>query len=230
MIMEYTSQEIIRNDILLKPTSTVCITGPSKCGKTYFVTDLLKKRQYMYQNGDYPKRILFCYAVQQPVYEELRNEVDNIQFHEGLPNIQTINQFSDEHHNLIILDDMMKEAVNDRSIEKLFTIGSHHHKLSVYFISQNLFEGGKHARTISLNTEYYIIFKNPRDGGQLSTLARQIGAQFSHAIVEAYKDITRRTPYGYLFLDMTQNCSEDMRIRTRIFPNEHTIIYRGKSY
>ena len=118
----------------------------------------------MYQNGNYPKRILFCYAVYQTAYEELRNEVDHIQFHEGLPDIQMINDFSDDQHNLIVLDDMMKEVLNTRSIEKLFTVGSHHKGLSVYFISQNLFEGGKHARTISLNTEYNVVFKNPRDG------------------------------------------------------------------
>ena len=220
---------LTRNDILIKPTSTICITGPSKCGKTFFVINLLKNRRTVYQNGDYPIRILFCYAVYQTAYEELRDEVDGIQFHEGLPDIQTVNQFADDRHNLIVLDDMMKEALNNRSIEKLFTVGSHHRKLSVCFISQNLFEGGKHARTISLNTEYYVVFKNPRDGGQLATLARQMGNHYPQAIVEAYNDITRRTPYGYLFLDMTQNCSEDLRIRTKIFPDEYTIVYKCKT-
>ena len=129
---------------------------------------------------------------------------------------------------MIVLDDMMREVVNAKNMEKLFTIGSHHLGLSVVFISQNLFECGKHSRSISLNMEYNVLFKNPRDGGQVATLARQTGKRFSAAIIEAYMDATNSTPHGYLFLDMTQNCLEDLRIRSKIFPEEHMLIYRVK--
>ena len=33
---------------------------------------------------------------------------------------------------------------------------------------------GKFSRTISLNTNYLILFKNPRDNNQISVLARQM--------------------------------------------------------
>ena len=46
--------------------------------------------------------------------------------------------------------------------------------MSVIFLTQNLFHKNKHMRTISLNAHYLVLFKNPRDVEQFTTLARQM--------------------------------------------------------
>ena len=56
----------------------------------------------------------------------------------------------------------------------LFTKGSHHRNLSVIYIVQNLFHQGKGNRSISLNSHYLVLFKNPRDKLQILTLAKQM--------------------------------------------------------
>jgi len=56
----------------------------------------------------------------------------------------------------------MSQVVDDKNILNLFTVGSHHRKNSVIFLTQNIYEKGKYARTISLNTHYFILFKNRR--------------------------------------------------------------------
>ena len=56
----------------------------------------------------------------------------------------------------------------------MFTQTSHHLPCFTIFVSQNIFPGGKEARTRSLNTHYYTILKIPRDKSQIEFLARQM--------------------------------------------------------
>ena len=55
-------------------------------------------------------------------------------------------------------------------------------------------------------------------------LARQVYPENSASLYKAYLDATQR-PHGYLFLDMSQDTDDRLRIRTDIFPTEQTIVY-----
>jgi len=79
-------------------------------------------------------------------------------------------------------------------------------------------------RTISLNAQYIVLFKNPRDNSQFTHLARQLHPHTSRFAVEAYKNATTE-PYGYLLVDLHSEQDEDLRLRTRIFPGERQIVY-----
>ena len=65
---------------------------------------------------------------------------------------------------------MMDEATQDKRISQLFTRGRHGN-LSVIYLTQNLFH--KNQREISLNSDYMVIFKNPRNKTQFRNLAKQ---------------------------------------------------------
>ena len=65
-------------------------------------------------------------------------------------------------------------VMNDSSMMKVFTERSHHQNISVIFMTQNIFHQGKTARTISLNTQYMVLFENARDPQQIKTLAKQM--------------------------------------------------------
>ena len=80
-------------------------------------------------------------------------------------------KFDGRRSTFLVLDDLMSETNDDAA--NLFTKGSHHRNVSVMFLTQNLFYKNRHMRTISLNEHYMILFKNPRDAGQFSILARQ---------------------------------------------------------
>jgi hypothetical protein len=71
----------------------------------------------------------------------------------------------------------------------------------VIFFTQNLFHRNNHVRTTNLNTHYIVLFKNPRDAGQVSTLARQMYPGKSKFVIEAYEDATKE-PNGYLLIDL----------------------------
>ena len=82
---------------------------------------------------------------------------------------------------------------------------------------------------ISLNANYIVIFKNPRDRAQIQHMARQVYPENSKFLQEAYHDATS-TPHGYLLLDLKQNTRESCRVRTSIFPDDdHQYVYVPKN-
>jgi len=78
--------------------------------------------------------------------------------------------FDGSESTLLILDDLMSET--NELVANVFTKISHHRNVSVVYLTQNLFDKNKYARTISLNAHYLVLFKNPRDATQFATLAK----------------------------------------------------------
>ena len=121
----------------------------------------------------------------------------------------------------------MTQCHSDERLTRLFSVGSHHRNLSVIFIIHNLFHYGKEMRTVSLNSHYIILFKNPRDRLQISTLARQMYPGQSQFLIEAFQNATQEA-YGYLLIDLKPTTNELHRIRTGILPNDTPIVYVQK--
>ena len=99
----------------------------------------------------------------------------------------------------------------------LFTRGSHHRGISVLYLTQNLFPPGKLSHTISLNSHYLVIFRNPRD-------SKQMFPGRTDYLMESFRDATSR-PYGYLVIDCHQLTCENMRLRMNILPGERQVAY-----
>jgi hypothetical protein len=203
-------------------TSIVC--GPSSSGKSFFVEKFINNIE---QLCDTPiKEIVWCYAIWQPLYTRLLKE-NKCKFIEGIPNIESIvsNDAGEPAPRLLVIDDLMREA--GHSVTDIFTKGSHHRNMSIIFISQNLFFKGKGSRDVSLNTQYFTVFKHPRDQSQFLYLARQVYPKCPQFLQEAYEDATEKA-HGYLLLDLKQATPDNVRFRTNIFPNEKLIIYQPR--
>ena len=113
------------------------------------------------------KRIVWCYANhQQDLFEELMKM--NVEYVEGILG-ELDKHFKKSKRTLIILDDLMNETTNSFKITKLFTRGCHDN-LSVIYLMQILFHKSQHA--LSLNSNYIVIFKKPRNNSQFATIAR----------------------------------------------------------
>lgn len=82
-------------------------------------------------------------------------------------------------------------------------------------LTQDVFHKGKYSRTISLNCNYLVLFKNPRDKLQMKVLAHQIFPSQKLFFLESFEDATK-DPNGYLILDLTPSCPDRYRGRTGI--------------
>ena len=142
---------------------TALVAGPTMCGKTHFVFKLIENADVMIDPP--PRRIVYCYGE----YQQLFDRYVDVDFRQGLPDLK---DFDGREPVLLIVDDLMNET--DKTVANLFTKGAHHRNISVVFLVQNLFHKNKYIRTISLNTHYMVLFKNPRDASQFANLARQM--------------------------------------------------------
>ena len=204
--------------------ATHMICGQSGAGKSVHVFNILKHMQIMFGNN-LPQKVKIYYGIWQPLYDEIMKSIPDISFQKDLPSLEDLNEFTDPKlHTLCILDDVMTTAVDSEVVELIFTRISHHRNLSCLYLAQNIFATGKRARTISLNTKYIHLFSSPRDQLQVKYLGRQLFPEKSQALVEAYQDCMME-PYGYLIIDLTVHTEYAHRLRTKIFPQENTIVY-----
>lgn len=93
----------------------------------------------------------------------------------------------------------------------------HHRNASIIFMVQNFFSKNKHMRTISLNAQYIMLFKNPCNNIQFAHLAKLVYPLNSCCVQNAYADTTREL-YGYMLLDLRSEQDEDLKLRMPIFP------------
>jgi len=201
---------------VFKHPYTMMVCGPSGSGKTCFVIKLLENAKEMIK--PLPSRIIWHYGQWQEIYDQMTD----VEFKQGPPSEEDIQTYQD---SLLIIDDLMSECATLSS--NIFTKFSHHLTISVIYILQNLFVQSKNQRSISLNSEYIVLFKNPRDFSQAVFLARQVSPYNNNLVLEAFLDATIK-PHSYLMFDFIQSTQETHRMRTNIFPGEKDFIYVKK--
>ncbi len=210
--------EVFQNYLFIHPFTCI-LSGPTGSGKTILLLEILRmKNDLIDKNID---KIVYCYAEDQPLFTEFKSEIE---FHKGLYEIE---RMSSSQVNLLIIDDLMDEASNDKSISQLFTRASHHKNISVFLLSQNMFLNGKFYRTMNLNTHYMIIFKNPRDKAQFKYLAREMFPENWKFLYDSYLDATRNG-HGYLFIDFKQQSNDILRVQTDITKDKRIVYIENK--
>ncbi|KAL5020747.1 hypothetical protein ScPMuIL_002169 [Solemya velum] len=102
-----------QKDFVFQHPLTCIVTGPTCCGKTYFLTELLQKIKSKIQLC--PQRIIWLYKRWQPLYDViLKTVVPKVEFIKGVPvNLEQDSFLNPAVRNLIVLDDMATETAKD---------------------------------------------------------------------------------------------------------------------
>ena len=206
-------------DVRFKAPANFYICGQSQCGKSFLVRSILNHLDELF--NPVPSKIVYCYGAYQSAFDDLMQNIPDITFVEGFPE-NLCDMIST--NSLVIVDDLMSQCSQNQIMSDLFTKWSHHKGVSVMYLTQNLFPPGKQSRTISLNSHYMIVFKNPRDSLGISTLARQMYPNNVNFLLQSFQDATKK-PYGYFLMDLHQPTPENMRLRTNILPDEQQVVY-----
>ena len=166
------------------PPCCVIITGPSECGKSYFLTNLILNiineydKIYIYSpslHQDLYQKLIKCFTNYIPIHiipnilneedidiviEEIVNKKD---FEKSITEIETFDNIEElkypqdyENNSIIILDDLNEKEINNDKIQAMFKRGRHNN-LSIIIISQDYYELPK--RTIRANGSLYHTFK-----------------------------------------------------------------------
>ena len=166
------------------------ITGPSECGKSIFLTNLILNiineydKIYIYSpslHQDLYQKLIKCFSNYIPIHmiPNILNEEDidivieevinNKDFQKSNTKIETYESIEElkfpqeyENNSIIILDDLNQKEMDDPRVQAMFK-RSRHNNLSIFIISQDYYELSK--KTIRCNGNIYHIFrpKNFRD-------------------------------------------------------------------
>ena len=208
--------------------TTILIAGPTGSGKTEFLVKLLTQRGL----EPFPERIIWIYSEWQYAYDRIQKKLGDAK-----KRIVFVKDFDDSLYdsldrrvrNLVVLDDQMENRDMQRNggsgLAKFFTQGSHHRNLTIIYIIQNLFHQARAMRTVSLNSHYLVLFKNPRDKLQIRSLALQMYPTNADFLVRAYEDATK-VPYGYLVVDLRPDTPDELRVRSNIFDVTEQCVYK----
>ena len=107
---------------------TCIVAGPTGCGKTTFVTRLLRFASAIIDVP--PERIVSCYGRWQKTYASMAETMPEVEFVDGLPDPNT---FRPETRTLVVLDDLMaKRTVESRCClrKRVITVT---HPLCIYY-------------------------------------------------------------------------------------------------
>ena len=206
--------------------STFMIAGPTQCGKTSFVLKLLLNANALFTIA--PQRIFWLYKDKRAApIDALASLTIPIHFIQGCDAEFKKRYFTSNAElpaSIIVLDDLMCELANSKTLEELFVEGSHHCNASVIYLVQNIFQRSSKHRTASINAHYLILFKMPRDYSQVRHLGQEMYLRDRRFFEEVYRDATEKA-YGYLVVDCRTNTEEVYRLRTEIFPDEAQFVY-----
>ena len=217
--------EDVQSLMPLRLPQSAIIAGATKSGKSTFVKKLLLDADKMF---DQPvAEVIFVYTVWQPIYEELEAKLKGkIIFRQDIPGKNEVMALTDDlKFRLLILDDQQSK-ISSSDAADFVTIFCSHRNLSTFILLQNFYYGCKHLRTISLNVQTIVLFKNYRSAQQVKTLATQMHPGNSTYMVDAYNKATTGYPYGYLLIDLDPRTDKRFQFRTKIFCGEDLVVFQ----
>ena len=202
-------------------TFSILVVGPTQCGKTYFVQQLLTKNCIEYPS-EKSTQIYWFYNQWQPRYDALKRALKKrIQFTQGLPDLsEDLNEINPEYNNILVFDDLMSQAIDSPVLSQLFTQGRHRNA-SVILLLQNMFPKGKYNMDISRNAQYLVLFRSPSDRKQMDIMAERTFAKDRPKFMSAYMKETEK-PYGYIILDNHPKTASEKQVIANVFGNCYT--------
>ncbi len=181
------------------------IAGPTGSGKTQFILEVIRQKLI----HPFPKNIYYMYKVEQDFMKTWsETEEQPIRFIHGL----NFEEMDTSEPSMLIIDDLMLS--NNKDIVELFILGSHHRQVSLFYITQNLFLNDPLYRTMSINSHYFVIFANKRNGRQVQTLAQQIYiGKEQKRITNAYKRAGGKQ-WGFIMLSLVPELPKELEVIT----------------
>ena len=108
-----------------------------------------------------PDFIIYVFKEFQDRYYEMSNV--NIFIKDDVNLEANIKKYAEGRKPLIIFDDLISSS-SLPFIADLFTVKGRHKNMSLAFLTQRMFVNDEFFKQISNNTDYMIVFKNPKPG------------------------------------------------------------------
>lgn len=225
-----------------KTPLTGIIVGPTGCGKSTFVSQLIREQdQLLTQNFDYLFIFIGTQKINNPIWLSLEKdqhllphtvtifEVNTLYPGEEMKKLkQDFETLVDgrkqkNQRGCVIFDDLMSELAEHDMLADLFSRVSSHKDLSVIHITQNLFHQGSRSSnhgTIFRNTKFLVMFCCPMDNSVLNTVATRVSPKPGQRT--QFRDMLKWIVEKYRYVVVTGDFStpSELKIRSDIFAKQ----------
>jgi hypothetical protein len=222
-------EQELKFDIRFKTPFTLICAGCSGCGKTFFVSTLLKRAKEFFTDSRCMQNVIYFYQEDQSQFKELKQM--NLVQHwiNEVPNKDVVLELTEPYietgGSIVIIDDFGQHLNAD--IATFFQVYRQHRNTTFILLLQNLFPRISSAVDISRNSNYIVLFRNPRDKRQTSIFCNQVTGGNGKWLINSYNDATK-SPFSHFLCDFTQECDDRIRYRANIF-DEITAVYSEKN-
>lgn len=193
------------------PCRIIC-AGASMCGKTYRIFKMIRDAEYIFNNPEEVKNVVYFYNIWGDEFDKNKDLVR--EWINEKPTKEVLLQKAEEYKKtgcLVIIDDYGNYIDND--MIETFTVFSHHGRLSVIILVQNLF--APNIRELRLNATITLIFKSCVDKTQIVNFAKQFDPEFTSFVRRAYAAATKEK-HGYLLVNHQDNILDVYRLYSNI--------------
>lgn len=204
---------------LLHPSLTL-IVGNSQSGKSTLTIRIVKEAERLFAHH-FDHLVWIYQAGEASCPRKELAHIRNLSFLTALPE-----DFSTLPKNaLIICDDCDTENLNSSALLHVALKGSHHSNQSIIILLHNLFTPGKVFRTISLQAQYYCIFRSLRDKSQIDHFLRQFSPSQWREYRAIYNKFIADQAYEHLWFDANpaSPLPAPFRVRSHILPSDTAV-------
>ena len=179
------------------------VSGPSSSGKTTLMRHIITNKLI----DPWPNRLLWITEVNVPDVERIAN----VTYITGVPPLSFFENLRDA---MIVFDDLQHVASESDTVSALFRRLSHHNRLSIFLLVQNLSFQGRRALDSRRNADYIYLFRNPADADQYRRFQVKLGLTRNTAsLTEMIEHITRQNAHYCLVVDLKFGTPDVCRFR-----------------
>ena len=207
---------MIETDISIKWPFKWVLVGSSGSGKTNFALQIVKNHQRLFDQS--PTRVIVIYKVFQNIYNSFKDILPTSLYTEDDVDIDKLTE--DNQDRLLFVCDDLYFSSKLNEIAEQFLIKGRHQNTSWIVLTQSIFNQPA-LKNISRNSTHLTLFKNIRLS-EPHTLFSQLRPKNSKVLQEIYSSATK-LPFGYLDIDLSQTCPDNVRYKTDIFSSVVTV-------
>lgn len=216
-------------DIRLIENFKLMIVGPSRCGKTTWVLNLLINLRSFCREP--PTKVIYIYAIFQrdTVRKDFKPYVDK--FMQDDEQKGGLKERLDAHIKkkgwkrekiLLIFDDLI-QSKSLRWISQLYMVFGRHAGFSLIFLGQRFFGKSDDYTRINTNHDYTIYFNNPGNQREIVDLSNRFTPE-TKEVLHIYKAITQaERGFSYLMINNTQQCDRRLRFLSHLFKTDGVV-------
>jgi len=234
------------NGTFLNPFTCI-VAGPSGSGKTTFVCNLISSHSLLvsppfsfvkvYIGTPLEENALFKHlassmnSIAKDLVDvvDVRGVYDNdlklMEKHFAHDLKSSIDEFCE--NGCVVFDDLMQELARANLLVDLFTKISSHKKLSVIYLTQDLFFRGKNPQenhTLFINAHHLVLFKQPMDTSSFRLVASRLGSGIDYKkTYSLLRDVAEK--YRYVIISGTLKRDKSIQFTSDIF-HSHPITFQ----